>query len=106
MASPADIARLVANMQRADALVNRAAADSEKNTAIMDRFEARLGLIGSHFAKIDEYERQLAAMDAMGNGGPPLDATFPAATPSAPTSSAATVTSSSSFDHATGDPVK
>lgn len=82
MATTADIQKLVENMKRAQALTSRAASDAPKNTAIMDRFEQRMNLMNEQFGKIDEYEKQLAAMDAMGNGGPPLDETFSSSSPS------------------------
>ncbi len=108
MASPAELAKLIANMKRGTALVDRAVQAVDKDAAVMDRFEARLDVKDGFMSQIAEYERQMAAMDAIGNGGPPLDeATFPPADQaSQPPVPVAAVTSSSSFDHATGDPIK
>jgi len=78
MAKPADLQRLVDNMKRASGIVDRAAQDATKHSAIMDSFERRLDLNGESMGKIAEYEKLMAEMDTMGdNGGPALDTTFP-----------------------------
>ena len=114
MATPAELAKLIANMKRGTALVDRAVATVDRDAAIMDRFEARLTVKDGFMAQVADYEKQMAAMDSIGNGGPPLDITFqdPPASPSAGkpadtlTSTAISASSGSRFDHATGDPVR
>ncbi len=111
MASTADLAKLVKNMERSNSLISTAAKDAETGTAIMDRFEARLSRNRDHMSKIDEYEKQLAAMDSLGdNGGPALDATFSVAQPGpAPTQPDAVTTASTvqpAIHHDTGDPIR
>lgn len=76
MGSPADLAKLVENMKRANSITDRAAGDAGKHSAIMDSFERRLDLNHENMSKIEEYDKLMAAMDT-GNGGPALDATFP-----------------------------
>src|SRR6266436_7186637 len=71
-----DLQKLVDNMKRAQTVVNRAAGDAAKHTAIMDAFEKRLDLNHESMNKIDEYEKLMAAMDMGDNGGPALTATF------------------------------
>lgn len=105
MGTTADIQKLVERMARAKGLVDRAAHDSDKHEAVMDRFESRLNNLNDHFGKIDEYEKQLAAMEQMGNGGPPITDTFQSATgghPKEPTT-AADHTYTGKIDPGTGD---
>jgi len=114
MASAADIQKLVEGMKRAKALTERAATTAPKHAAIMDAFEARLGVNDENMAKIAEYEKQMAAMDAIGNGGPALDSTFQADAPGPTTGGAPTVTGLAvpeplvhmPINYRTGDPVK
>ena len=75
-----DLQRLVENMQRAKSIMDRVANDAAKHSAIMDNFEKRLDINHENITKIEEYEKLLAQMDNLGNGGPPLDASFPAST--------------------------
>lgn len=78
MGSPADLAKLVENMKRANGIVQRAADDAAKHSLIMDSFEKRLDLNDESMGKISDYEKLMAEMAAMGdNGGPALDTTFP-----------------------------
>lgn len=78
MGSPADLAKLVENMKRANGIVQRAADDAVKHSLIMDSFEKRLDLNDESMGKISDYEKLMAEMAAMGdNGGPALDTTFP-----------------------------
>lgn len=77
MGSPADLAKLVENMKRASGIVDRAANDAVKHSHIMDSFEKRLDLNGENMGKIAEYDKLMAEMETMGNGGPALDTTFP-----------------------------
>lgn len=121
MASPAELAKLIENMKRGTALIDRAVQGLSKDTATMDRFEQRLTMKDGFMSQIDNYEKQMAAMDAIGNGGPPLDDTFQSAPASPPVAADAVVTTEtvtpvevghissvlgSSFDHATGDPLR
>jgi len=76
MGSPADLAKLLDNLKRANAITDRAATDAQKHSTIMDSFEKRLNLNDENMSKIAEYEKLMAQMDVMGNGGPALDATF------------------------------
>ena len=105
MGSPADLAKLVANMKRASGIVDRAASDAVKHSSIMDSFEKRLDLNGENMGKIAEYDRLMAEMETLGNGGPALDTTFPStsnATVPAPAVPVSYFTSSSSigmFNH-------
>lgn len=105
MGSPADLAKLVENMKRASGIVDRAANDAVKHSGIMDSFEKRLDLNGENMGKIAEYDKLMAEMETMGNGGPALDTTFPStsnATVSAPAAPLTYFTSSSSigmFNH-------
>lgn len=113
MASAADIAKLVDGMKRAKALTERAAATAPKHAAIMDAFEARLGVNDENMAKIAEYEKQMAAMDAIGNGGPALVDTFQGDAPGPATGDVAGLTEPRlahvplvPINHSTGDPIK
>lgn len=76
MASPAHLQKLIENMKRANLITDRAAVDSERHGLIMDSFEKRLDLNGENMEKIAEYDKLMAAMDEMGNGGPALETTF------------------------------
>ena len=76
MASVNDLAKLVDNLKRAQSITSRAANDATKHSAIMDAFEQRLNLNSETMSKIEEYEKQMAAMDLGSNGGPALEATF------------------------------
>lgn len=74
-----DLQKLVDNLKRAQSITNRAANDADKHSAIMDSFEKRLDLNSDNMDKIAAYEKLMAQMDDLGsNGGPALDATFPA----------------------------
>lgn len=106
MGTPADLAKLVNNMNRASTLIDKAAADAANGATIMDRFEARLGLNREYMAKIDAYEKQLAAMDQVGNGGPALDATFSSTAASSASSVASPSVVPPPIHHDTGDPIK
>jgi hypothetical protein len=77
MATTADLHKLVDNMKRSNAILNRAAVDADRHAVIMDSFEKRLDLNHENMSKLAEYDRQMAAMDQASNGGPALDATFP-----------------------------
>lgn len=99
---PVDIQKLTENMKRANTLIGKATAESARGSTILDQFEQHLAGYSAHIDGIKEYDAQLAAMQqAMGNGGPPLDDTFPGTTVSTGTN---TTVPSSSIDHATGDP--
>jgi len=87
MGSPADLAKLVANMKRANGIVDRASADAAKHALIMDSFEQRLNLNHESMSKIEEYDKMMAAMDQGNNGGPALETTFQSSPPGGPTSS-------------------
>ena len=87
MGSPADLAKLVANMKRANGIVDRASADAAKHALIMDSFEQRLNLNHESMSKIEEYDKMMAAMDQGNNGGPALESTFPNSVAGGPTSS-------------------
>jgi len=87
MGSPADLAKLVANMKRANGIVDRASADAAKHALIMDSFEQRLNLNHESMSKIEEYDKMMAAMDQGNNGGPALEATFQSSPSGGPTSS-------------------
>jgi hypothetical protein len=110
MATAADIQKLIDGMKRAKALTERAAADAPKHAAIMDNFEHRLNLNAENMAKINEYEKLMAAMDqSNGNGGPALEATFPSNPESPPSVAAPGVTplpDPPAIHRDTGDPVK
>lgn len=102
MGTPADIQRLMERIKRAQGLTDRAATHGENADKIMDNFEKTMANSESHFGNIAEYDKQLAAMLAVGgNGGPPLEETFQPSgsvvTPSQP---------SPAVDRATGDPLK
>jgi hypothetical protein len=78
MANPTDIQKLTEQMQRAKSLIAEAAKSGEKSEVIMNNFEKTLTQFNNHSDKIAEYDAQLAAMLAVtGNGGPPLETTFP-----------------------------
>ncbi len=99
MPTLSDLQKLVDNMKRAQSVVNRAAGDAVKHSAIMDAFEKRMDLNHENMTKIEEYEKLMAAMDTGDNGGPALDATFP---PSAATATSVTASSTKGlgrFDH-------
>ncbi len=111
MPTLSDLQKLVDNMKRAQSVVNRAAGDAVKHSAIMDAFEKRMDLNHENMTKIEEYEKLMAQMDTGDNGGPALDAHFPltpqggfSATGQPPTETATSVTASSTkglgrFDH-------
>jgi hypothetical protein len=80
MGTPADLAKLVANMKRANSIVDRASIDAAKHTMIMDSFEQRLNLNHENMSKIEEYDKMMAAMEQGNNGGPALEVTFPSST--------------------------
>jgi len=83
----ADFQKLIENMKRANGIAARAANDAAKHSSIMDSFEQRLNLNHENMSKIAEYEKMMADMDqAMGNGGPALDATFSASGTNPPSS--------------------
>src|SRR6266576_5150309 len=99
MPTLSDLQKLVDNMKRAQSVVNRAAGDAVKHSAIMDAFEKRMDLNHENMTKIEEYEKLMAAMDTGDNGGPALTATF-----SSTAEGATSVTTSSTkglgrFDH-------
>ncbi len=111
MPTLSDLQKLVDNMKRAQSVVNRAAGDAVKHSAIMDAFEKRMDLNHENMTKIEEYEKLMAAMDTGDNGGPALDSTFPltpqggfSATGPSTAAAATSVTASSTkglgrFDH-------
>jgi hypothetical protein len=72
----ADLQKLIENMRRAQAITERAATDAAKHSSIMDSFEQRLNLNHETMSKIEEYDKIMAQMDAVNNGGPPLESTF------------------------------
>ena len=72
-----DLQKLVENMKRAQGITDRAARDAGKHSAIMDKFEQRLALNHENMSKIEEYDKLMAQMDQIGNGGPALETTFP-----------------------------
>lgn len=95
-----DIQKLTEHMRRAQGLTQRAAASGSKGEAVMNSFEKTMNNFDDHMGAISEYDKQLQAMIAtQGNGGPPLEETFPPAD-----TVAVSVTSTSSLDTATGDP--
>jgi hypothetical protein len=51
MGNPADLAKLVDNMKRANGIVDRASADAAKHAVIMDSFEQRLNLNHENMSK-------------------------------------------------------
>jgi hypothetical protein len=77
MASPADLSKVIENMKRAKASLDRAVSDAAKHATTLDSFDARLDLNNETMNKLDEYEKMMASMDLGSNGGPALDATFP-----------------------------
>ena len=97
----ADFQKLIENMKRANSIASRAANDAAKHSSIMDSFEQRLNLNNENMSKIAEYEKMMADMDqAMGNGGPALDATFQSSGASPP--SAGTHQAADHFDVTSG----
>jgi hypothetical protein len=82
MPTIADLAKHIENMKRASSIVNKAASDAPKHAAIMDSVEQRLAINDENMNKLAEYEKLMAQMDALGNGGPALDATFQSSTES------------------------
>ena len=72
-----DLQKLVENMKRAQGITDRAARDADKHSGIMDRFEQRLDLNHENMSKIEEYDKLMAQMDQISNGGPALETTFP-----------------------------
>lgn len=76
MASAADLQKLIDNIKSANAAVARAAADAPRHAVIIDNLNQRLTVNDQNMNKLDEFEKQMAAMDTIGNGGPVLDATF------------------------------
>jgi len=99
MANPTDIQKLTEQMQRAKLLISEAAKSGEKSEVIMNNFEQTLTKFNDHSAKIAEYDSQLAAMlAASGNGGPPLDSTFPPSVDVVHTMPEVTPISSVAFD--------
>ena len=81
MGTPADIQKLMGQMQRAQALTDEAAKSGRNSEVVMDDFEVTLSKFNSQVGKMQEYTSQLDAMLAVtGNGGPPLDSTFPPST--------------------------
>jgi hypothetical protein len=89
MGNPADLAKLVDNMKRANGIVDRASADAAKHAVIMDSFEQRLNLNHENMSKIEEYDKMMAAMDQGNNGGPALESTFPSTGQTTPPSTRA-----------------
>jgi hypothetical protein len=87
----ADLQKLIENMKRAQSITDRASRDAVRHGAIMDNFERRLDLNHENMAKIEEYDKLMAEMDMLDNGGPALETTFPT---SIPTTSASTANSS------------
>jgi hypothetical protein len=80
MATVADLAKHIENMKRATGIVNQAAADAPKHAAIMDSVESRMQLNNANMQQLAEYDKLMAAMETIGNGGPILDATFSSST--------------------------
>jgi hypothetical protein len=77
MASIADLNKHLENMKRAKGIVDKAANDADKHAGIMDNFEKRLSANDENMGKLEEYNKMMDAMDALGNGGPALETTFP-----------------------------
>jgi hypothetical protein len=80
MASIADLNKHIENMKRAKSIVDKAANDADKHAGIMDNFEKRLSANDENMGKLEEYNKMMDAMDALGNGGPALETTFPSST--------------------------
>ena len=77
MATIADLNKHIENMRRAKSIVDKAANDADKHAGIMDNFEKRLSANDENMGKLEEYNKLMDAMDALGNGGPALETTFP-----------------------------
>lgn len=78
MGTPADILKLMTQMQRAQTLTDEAVNSGRNSEVVMNNFESTLGKFNDQVGKMKEYTSQLDAMMAVtGNGGPPLDGTFP-----------------------------
>jgi hypothetical protein len=78
MGTPADIKKLMDQMQRAQALTDQAADSGKNSEVVMDNFQTTLGKFNDQVGKMKEYTSQLDAMlSVTGNGGPPLETTFP-----------------------------
>lgn len=80
MASIADLNKHLENMKRAKGIVDKAANDADKHAGIMDNFEKRLSANDENMGKLEEYNKMMDAMDALGNGGPALETTFQSST--------------------------
>lgn len=113
MASPAELSKLIANMKRGTALVDRAVGNVDKDAATMDAFEGRLNVKDGFMSQISEYEKQMAAMDAIGNGGPAITDTFSSTATSSATGTVSltagstfTISPAAQIHRDTGDPVK
>jgi hypothetical protein len=85
MASIADLNKHIENMKRAKSIVDKAANDADKHAGIMDNFEKRLSANDENMGKLEEYNKMMDAMDALGNGGPALETTFPSSIASSST---------------------
>jgi hypothetical protein len=107
MGTAADIQKLIQNAQRAQSLTDRAATEGQNAETVMNSFEKTMDRFNAQFGQMSEYEKQIAAMmGANGNGGPPLDATFPSTTALTQPRTASVAPVTSEIDHATGDPIK
>jgi len=117
MATAADLEKMIANMQRAKNLTERAAEEAPRHAAIMDAFEQRMKLNDENMLKIAEYEKLMALMNEAGdNGGPAIIDNFstgktpvpPLVIPDAapPTDDVTPARYVRPFNHATGDPIK
>ena len=102
MGTPADILKLMDQMKRAQSLTDEAVNSGKNCEVVMDNFQTTLGKFNDQVGKMKEYTSQLDAMMAVnGNGGPPLDQTFPPPVDvvhTMPEVAAVTETSSVAFD--------
>jgi hypothetical protein len=75
--TPAEITKLKAHAENAKALMRRSATIGERAGVVLDRYEKTLGEFSANIDRVSKEEAELkAAMSAMGNAGPALDAAF------------------------------
>jgi hypothetical protein len=75
--TPAEITKLKEHAERAKGLMRKSAVVGAQATTVLDRYEQTLATFEANIDRLSREESDLkAAMAAMGNAGPALDAAF------------------------------
>jgi hypothetical protein len=75
--TPAEITKLKGHAERAKSLMRKSAIVGAQAAAVLDRYEQTLATFEANIDRVSREESDLkAAMAAMGNAGPALDAAF------------------------------